>query len=408
MFNNISSIVKKGMCIGCGACIVSCKNNYIEMDFSGEFNIPIVNEKKCNSCGLCRKICPALSFNKLVMKSSMLGYIKKVYIGHSKNYKIRYQSSSGGLATSIALFLLEKTYVDGVICTIDSNKNPLNNETIITLDRKEIINAKGSKYSPTSPCLKLKDAIEQKGKFLFIGKGCDIEGLEKLKKIFPILKEKIFLSVGIFCDHQPSRNAIFYLLKRNNINPSDVKKISYRGNGWPGNLSIILKSGNSKEIPYNIAWSKFLAKPEFRLPRCRLCFKGLAEFSDISLGDPWSLQNSLSQIGESLIVTRSELGEKIIKEMFMEDYIETEKTVKRVLVDSQKSIIAKKKKILLEIKILDLAEKFFPLLKKRDLEQNWKIMNIFNNMISLGFLIIKIVGKGIYRYKYTFYEKLFS
>jgi coenzyme F420 hydrogenase subunit beta len=291
--------------------------------------------------------------------------------------------------------LLEKKYIDHVICTIDSNKNPLNNETIITSDTKEIINAKGSKYYPTSPCLKLQDAIEQKGKFLFIGKGCDIEGLEKLKKIFPILNENIFLSVGIFCDHQPSRNAIVYLLKKNNINPSDVKKICYRGNGWPGELSIIFKSGDSKKIPYEIAWTKFLAKPEFWLPRCRLCFKGLAEFSDISLGDPWSLQNSLSQIGESLIVIRSELGERIIKEMSVEDYIEIKKSVKRVLVDSQKSIVAKKKKIHLEIKILNAAERFFSILKKRDLEQNWKIINFFNKTISLGYLIIRIVGKRI-------------
>lgn len=393
MIKNISSIVKKGMCIGCGACFVSCKNNYIKMDHSGESNIPIINERKCNSCGICRKVCPALDFNKLVMEGSFLGNIKQIYIGHSKNYKIRYHSSSGGVATNIALFLLENGYIDGVICTIESDNNPLDNETIIARNTKEIIQAKGSKYYPTSPCMKLKDIINQKGKFLFIGKGCDIEGLEKLKKKFPILEEKIFLSLGIFCDHQPSRNAAIYLLKKNKINPSDVEKICYRGNGWPGYLSILSENGHLKKIPYNIAWSRFLAKPKFVLPRCRLCFKGFAEFSDISLGDPWVLQDSLEAIGESLIVTRSELGERIIKEMYLGDFIKIKKTIKSVIINSQKSIVAKKKKILNEIRILNIVEKFIPILKERDLEKNWEIINFINKIISFGGLIIKFVKR---------------
>jgi coenzyme F420 hydrogenase subunit beta len=396
MIKNISSIVKKGMCIGCGACFVSCKYNSIKMDYSGESNIPIINEKLCNSCGLCRKVCPALNFDKMVMKNSFLGYMKKIYIGHSKNYKIRYNSSSGGIATSIALFLLENRYIDGVVCTIESKKNPLNNETIITWNSKEVINAKGSKYYPTSPCIKLREILEQKGKFLFIGKGCDIEGLEKLKKILPVLREKIFLSVGIFCDHQPSRSAIAYLLKQNNISTSNVKKICYRGNGWPGYLSIFFKIGDQKRIPYNIAWTRFLANPKFVLPRCRLCFNGLAELSDISLGDPWALQDSLEPIGESLIVIRSKLGEKIIKEMYLKDFIEVKMTTKKVLVDSQRSIIAKKKKILIEIKMLNIIEKFVPILKERDLEKKWKIMKFFDKMICFVRLIIKTAIKEIY------------
>ncbi|MFC1663748.1 Coenzyme F420 hydrogenase/dehydrogenase, beta subunit C-terminal domain [Patescibacteria group bacterium] len=392
---NISFLVKKNMCVGCGACVVVCKENCIMMKKFGKSNVPVLDDKKCTNCNLCLKVCPVLSIDEAINENSLLGKIIKIYIGHSKNSEIRHKSSSGGMATSIALFLLEKRYVDGVICTTQSEENFLENKTILAKSSKEIIQAKGSRYSPASPCTKLKDVFNEKGKFVFIGKGCDIKGLEKLKKTFPELKEKIFLSVGLFCDHQPTREATLYLLRKNKISPSGVKKIYYRGEGWPGYLLIILKNGDQKKIPYHIAWSKFLSKSRFVLPYCRICLDGFSELSDISLGDPWALQGSLEGKSESLILTRSKIGEKIIREMASNNFIEIKEVGEDVLINSQKSITSKKKKVFDSLKLVRKIGKFIPFYKKEDLEKNWKLINFVNNLMGFKVLIKKILKKKL-------------
>lgn len=50
---------EKNQCCGCTACYAICPVSAIEMKSDEEgFFYPLVDEKKCINCGMCKKVCP--------------------------------------------------------------------------------------------------------------------------------------------------------------------------------------------------------------------------------------------------------------------------------------------------------------------------------------------------------------
>ena len=64
MFKNVSDVVKKDLCTGCGTCYSLCTNNVIKMIINQKkgIYIPQINEE-CNNCGICLKVCPGHEFD---------------------------------------------------------------------------------------------------------------------------------------------------------------------------------------------------------------------------------------------------------------------------------------------------------------------------------------------------------
>ena len=90
-------------CTGCSACCNICPVNAIEMIENEEgFKYPQIDSNKCINCGLCEKICPVL--NKTNLKPSEI----KTVFAVSTNDEIRQNSSSGGVFTLLANFVLEQ------------------------------------------------------------------------------------------------------------------------------------------------------------------------------------------------------------------------------------------------------------------------------------------------------------
>jgi coenzyme F420 hydrogenase subunit beta len=353
--NNIEHIVKKKLCMGCGACSVVNFNNCITLKTDKDFNYPEVNN--CTNCNLCLKVCPGLNINnkQSEKKNCYIGKFKNIYIAHSLNEKIRFNASSGGVITQILLSVIEQKIADGIIFIRKSYNDPLENESVIVTSSAEILRGTGSRYSPASPCLKIKDIIHDKTnkKYVFVGKGCDIEGLDLLKKIHSILNQKIVLTIGIFCDHTPSRQAVNSLLTKLEINPKKVKEIDFRGMGWPGYTTIKDDDFNEIKLPYQESW-KTLKKTNFSNFRCSLCPDGLAETADISIGDPWVKKENFDSLGDSLVIPRTIAGNNIFKKLLREKRIYAVDASIDEVIKSQKSIISKKSKLWMRINILKL------------------------------------------------------
>ena len=59
--------IKSEKCKGCTLCIGECPTGALKISkkFNNKgFNYPIIDENKCNNCGLCYIICPDLIFQK--------------------------------------------------------------------------------------------------------------------------------------------------------------------------------------------------------------------------------------------------------------------------------------------------------------------------------------------------------
>jgi len=332
MYANVEEVYKHGLCTGCGTCVNICPKSAIEIikdEYKGVY-IPQVNKERCNECGLCVIVCPGHSvdfkelnldiFNKLP-KNKLLGNHIACYVGHATDYTIRYNSTSGGLVTALLTFALEEGIIDGALVTRMNIHKPLEPEIFIARSKKDIVSASGSKKCPVPMNSKLNEILNEKGRFAVVGLPCHIHGIRKLEIVRKELRKKIVLHFGLFCGGSVTFLGTKYFLKTQGIKEEDVKRLSYRGMGWPGQMSILLENGEeiiSKRLAERSFFRLVLYRSAFHydfIPnRCLLCPDQTCELSDVSFGDPWLPEYlKKEKVGKSLIISRTEIGEKLLK-----------------------------------------------------------------------------------------------
>ena len=345
---NISEV--KDLCTGCGTCAALCPQNIIKMDISQKKGVyePII-EGECNECMTCIKVCPGIGvdfkeLNKIIFgrqpKDLLLGNYKNCYIGHSSNEKLRYNSSSGGMITQILLYLLEEGLIDGALVTRMNPKKPLEPEPFIARTRKEIIEARGSKYCPVPANTALREIIETPGRYAIVGLPCHIHGMRKAEKINKKLRKRIKYHLGIVCNHTPTFKATEFLLKKLNVKKEKVESISYRGGGWPGKLKIKTKTGTI--LLLTDYWESGFGQL-FVPKRCAFCVDHMAELSDMSFADPWLSEFANEKKGKTLIIIRK--NSTVLKEMHSKEICKIEPIEPEKIVLSQLYNLYVKKKL---------------------------------------------------------------
>ena len=291
VFRSVSDVVSWRLCVGCGACLPACPEKRITMiDLPDEGLRPRLGTAACGSCDTCVQVCPGVSVrqqpsaNGLAALADGWGSILEIWEGYAADPEVRFNGSSGGLATALALYCLEKGGMSGVLHTGPDAEQPLKNKTHFSQSRTELLERTGSRYAPASPCDGIGQIEVASGPSVFIGKGCDVEAIRKAQALRPELDAKIGIAIGIFCAGTPSTQATLDLLTRLGADPGGVAAIHYRGKGWPGHFTVTMRDGRPPvSIPYMEAWG-FLQK--YRPYRCYLCPDATAELADISCGDP--------------------------------------------------------------------------------------------------------------------------
>lgn len=353
---NILNVVKKGLCCGCGTCIALCPENALKImidELKGIY-IPFLDEKKCIDCGICCKVCPGHEVNFKELNSEifgkqpdniLIGNYEGCYVGHSSKEDIRYNASSGGIITQLLISALEDGIIDGVLVTKMKENKPLEPEPFIAKTKEEIIEAMGSKYCPVPLNIALKDIIESKTeeKFAMVGLPCHIHGIRKAEQLNKALKDKIIIHLGLFCGQNPNFLGTTFLIKKLKIKEKTIKSIRFRGQGWPGSMNIKFKEGN--EISLSNYWSSSFGLNFFTPDRCLLCNDGLCELADISFGDPWLNEFSSEKIGKTLIITKNNTCENVIKSMKNRGMISLKPINPEKVIESQKGMLYLKKKL---------------------------------------------------------------
>jgi len=366
----IEDIPNMGLCTGCGTCAGMCPNSSIEMtrNSNGTYT-PILDKEKCNQCGICFNVCPGLfididKYNLEIFnekpKNFFLGNYKNCYLGHSLDEKIRWNSSSGGLITMLLIFALQEGIISGALVTRMSRKKPLEPEAFIAKTKKEIISASGSKYCPVAANVIIKKIRNERGKFAVVGLPCHIHGVRKAELFDTELKEKIVLHLGLFCGHTPNFLGNEFLFKRLNILKNDIAKITYRGRGWPGSMTIELRDGSRMSIPF-LDYYITLGSPFFVPMRCMLCSDQSNELADISFGDAWLPDLKNKQIGESIAVSRTEIGEEILQKAKSKVIKIAKIDCNKVILSQRRKLYSKKKNLAARIRIWKILGKKIPI-----------------------------------------------
>jgi coenzyme F420 hydrogenase subunit beta len=264
-------------------------------------------------------------FHSMTNTNTLIGNHIKCYSSYAIDAKIRYNAASGGVITALLVFALKTGLIDGALVTKEKEENPFIAESFIARTKEDIIKSAKSKYCPVSINPALKEIVNSKDKekFAIVGLPCHISSIRKVCKIDSNLNKKILFTLGLFCDHTPSLNAIDFFLKKFKIKKEEVVKINYRGDGWPGYVKIFKKNGEIMKYRYPLYWS--IAGSNFFYPKtCLACQDCSAETSDISFGDAWLPEFKQEGIGRSLVICRTERGEAILREAQKRGWIKLE------------------------------------------------------------------------------------
>ena len=365
----IVSVVKNGLCTGCGTCIALCPRNAIKLtiDIRKGIYTPILNEEKCNNCGVCTDVCPGHevdfeTLNKEIFEKEpedkLIGNYINCYYGYSTDNDIRYNCASGGLITQLLVSALEEGIIDGALVTRMKMDKPLEPEPFIARTREELIESSKSKYCPVPANIALKEILDKEGRYAIVGLPCHIHGAIKAEMVNNKLRRRIVLHLGIWCSTTCSFLATEFVLKKFGIDKDKIIKIDYRGEGWPGGMSIHLKDGTKKFIELGEYWDDNFAS--FSPHRCRLCCDANAELADISFGDfRGHNMYSNAQAGVSGIISRNDTGEAVLDRMLSKLEIEIFR-INSCDVAASQGYFNSKKCINAQFRLLSLVGKKYP------------------------------------------------
>jgi coenzyme F420 hydrogenase subunit beta len=324
------------------------------------------------------------------------GTVLEIWEGYPSDSAIRYEGSSAGMATAIALFCLEQQGMNGVVHIAGDKHSPFNNQTVLSHTRGELLAHTGSRYAPASPCEGLELLEDSAHPGVFIGKPCDVAAVRKIQSIKPTMQEKIGITIGIFCAGTPASRGTMALLAQHGIDPTQVEELRYRGRGWPGHFTVRLKGATDPDlkIPYAESWD-FLQR--YRPYRCHICPDGTSEAADIACGDPWYRPIQDGEQGSSLVIVRTERGRRVIRDAIAAGYLHLQPGTADMLIQSQRNLFAKRSQIWGRRAALRILGRPTPNMQGYHLFQLWWRLPLTEKVRSMVGTLRRIIQRGYYK-----------
>ncbi len=306
-------IIEKSKCCGCHACYNACPKNAITMqeDTKG-FLVPVVDKNKCIDCKICEKVCPILNTKENNNKPI-------AYACYNKNETVRLDSSSGGIFTLIATYVIKN---GGIVFGASFNNDNLVEH--IEIDKVEdLYKLRGSKYVQSKigdTYKKAKEYLENGRLVLFTGTPCQVEGLYSfLRKEYQNLYTQ-----DIICHGVPSpkvwKEYLKYRLGKEDIGKIDIN-FRNKDNGW-ARFNLVLTNKEYKYKKYHstdLYMRAFLKNISLRESCYNCSFKKENRVSDITLADFWGINSILPNFnddkGVSLVMVNSNKGNNVFEEI---------------------------------------------------------------------------------------------
>lgn len=334
----LRDIIDGRLCHRCGACAGVCPHGVIRPD-DDAWPSWSEGDNGCTDCGLCVRVCPGREFRFADHYPSFWGreaagvgshgIVLKAFLGYTTNPDLRARSTSGGMATQIPAYLLRAGAIRGAIAVRSRADCPWKPEAFVARTAEALRQGRYSKYPACSVNHLLRGLRPEAGPLLMTGLPCHLHGLRNLAALKPSLDAAVGLTVGLFCHSCLEHDAVRDILDIQRVDERDLARFVYRRGKLPGYVRAQMRDGWWVGVPYPRAPLEsyhpnatecltFLFK--FYSPlRCRMCIDAMAEFADISLGDPWIAgwrgQASKLRQGYNLIFARTPRGLRVLEDM---------------------------------------------------------------------------------------------
>lgn len=407
----IKPVVESAECCSCGACYSVCPQEAIDIKTTNiKRKYADINDK-CVDCGLCSKVCPVLNTIPIgQFDDQYIGAVRNYYVGKSLDDRIYNNAQSGGMCTIVLKYLFDNHKIDAAVVTcMKEGASPIIYGRVIT-SAEQLYDSQKSCYTMVDVLSALKGTSRFKS-LAVVGLPCQMHALDlicKIGKRYDNIKYKL----GLICDRTLCGLIQDVMLRLSNVDNEHVKiqwrnkNGSFKGHVFSYQNAPTTISSEGRILATISRDNRLGLKEFFTPPCCRKCTDKLAVFADIVFGDPWGVPGTDAIKGESLVITRTDIGESLICDCVESQYAElrvvSEKEVlrgqnieqkkKRSMAESEK-----KKVVFLEVEQLETEQ--IILRSIRELEKEKKRKK------SIRYLFVNYYKRAIYKI-ITYYENI--
>ncbi|HID91243.1 TPA: coenzyme F420 hydrogenase [Candidatus Bathyarchaeota archaeon] len=311
----LREVVRKGLCVGCGACAASCPLNSVEM-IDQEPRLTGI----CLACQTCYHQCPRAGFStddaemaifgRLRGEDEPVGVYRSAYVARSRMEDVLHACQDGGAVTSILAYALDSKAIDCAVVTDVDRERPWRPVPTVARTVGDLVRCAGTKYSTGPTLLGLASAVIEHGRerVAVVGTPCQVRAVRRMQTS-PMgalrLGDAVRLTIGLFCMESYGYDGLCAFLRERGIDIGDVTRFAIRR----GRFTAYKGSEIAVNVPVREA--KHLAREA-----CRACADFSAELADVSVGGVGAPD------GWSTVIVRTEEGERLVTEALKAGYLE--------------------------------------------------------------------------------------
>lgn len=307
---SLGQIVDSGCCIGCGVCAAVAPGLRMRLDERGLYE-PVaadgrpVREVDDDLPALVLEVCPFSGvgpdeddlaeerFGDVDDHTDVLGRHRRVVAGRALGGH-ELAGSSGGMAGWLVEELLTTGRVDAVV-HVTSTHDPASgtwSRSTVSTTVAELAAGRGSRYHVHTLDEVLDRVRTTPGRYAVVGVPCFVKAVHRLRRVDPVVAERVAVTVALFCGGLRSTAYARYLAWSVGVPPERMLDIDYRHAepGSPAHEYLVAVTDTDGErhvartadLPMG-TFGAGLFEPE----ACGVCDDLVGETADVSFGDAW-------------------------------------------------------------------------------------------------------------------------
>ncbi len=318
----LDEIVGRGLCIGCGLCESVAGRARVELVATADGRErPLVKRPLDNATlRAINDVCPGTRIEgadsqRLAPGTAVdpiWGPVARAVRGHAADPVLRHRGASGGALSALAEFLLQSGRAEVIVHVAASGRAPMRSQRHLSINRRDVLEACGSRYGPAAPLRGFLALLEAGRPFALIGKPCDVGAVRNLARVDPRVDRHMRYTLSMICGGASELGKSQDVLERWGVAERDLALFRYRGHGSPGRTHIETRDGRVRELTYGEMWED---EATWQLQsRCKICPDAIGEAADVVAGDTWPDGSPQGEdAGFNSIVARTAAGTELLE-----------------------------------------------------------------------------------------------
>lgn len=326
----INDVVDRGLCVGCGACAVVDSNVRLTRNQYGSMVAAI--DANIVPGSIADRVCPFSdnSLNEDVVGERVFascenfdqrtGYYTNLYYGRRFTEAELLKSSSGGLTSYVAIELLKRHHVDGIIHVGRDQADDRDAlfKFMVSYTEEDANACKKSQYYSLSFDEVVRSIRGDGKRYVFVGVPCFVKSLRNICLNDAVLNEQIPFMLGLVCGHLKSSRFAELLAWQLSVPPEKIQSVDFRVknnassvNSYDFQVVDIHQQAHAKTS--NTMLGGNWGHAAFQLQACDYCDDIFAETADAVFGDAWLPQFSTWWQGTNIVLVRNPIIDDILE-----------------------------------------------------------------------------------------------